>query len=37
MELEAQGLAADRMRERLGELAGELKSRPGLWRATADA
>ena len=32
MELEAQGLSADRMAERVEELAKELKARPGLWR-----
>lgn len=32
MTLEAQGLAAERVRERVDDLAEELKSRPGLWR-----
>ena len=37
MELEAQGLAADRMAERVEELAKELKARPGLWRVHENA
>jgi predicted DNA-binding mobile mystery protein A len=37
MELEAQGLAADRMAERIEELAEELKARPGLWRLDENA
>lgn len=37
MELEAQGLSADRMAERVEELAKELKARPGLWRVREDA
>ena len=32
MNLEAQGLAAEQMSERLDELAAALKARPGLWR-----
>ena len=36
MDLEAQGLSADRLAERAGDLAEELKGRPGLWRALAD-
>ena len=34
MDLEAQGLGAERMQERLQDLTKELKSRPGLWQTT---
>jgi predicted DNA-binding mobile mystery protein A len=37
MDLEAQGLGADRLRERVDDLANELKARPGLWRVPRDA
>lgn len=37
MELEAQGLDADRMAERVEALAKELKARPGLWRVHENA
>jgi predicted DNA-binding mobile mystery protein A len=37
MDLEAQGVSAERMVERTRELAEELKGRPGLWRDPVDA
>jgi predicted DNA-binding mobile mystery protein A len=33
MDLEAQGLSADRMRERLESMTEERKNQPGLWRS----